>query len=176
MPWVPARTTRKPRRRLYLTMEARRDLFDPTSAVNLLSWNKKSTRGCIEADLDLWVLGGRVYLNERARFLCRLWPPPPEIWEVRVTEPRPQVRLFGRFIEPDTLILTKFHLRDQLGKRESRVWITAMRDCERKWAALFPATPPFSASTIHRYVTENCDDFGPDCPAERTRSRRVRRR
>jgi hypothetical protein len=176
MPWVPTRTRRKPRRRLFLTVEALQDLIDPNSAVNLLASDRKCTRGCIEADLDLWVLGNRVYLNDRARFLCRLWPPPPEIWEVRVTEPHPQVRLFGRFLEPDTLILTKFPLRHQLGDRGSRVWTTAMRDCERKWATLFPTIPALSASTIHHYVTENCDDFGPDCPSERTRSRRVRRR
>jgi hypothetical protein len=174
IPWIPARTRRKPRRRLFLTPEALRDLRDPGSAVNLLAWDTKGTRGRIEADLDLWVLGGRVYLNRTARFLCRLGPPPPEIWEVRVTEPRPQIRLFGRFLEPDTLILTKFHLRHQLGNRGSRVWVTAMRDCERKWAMLFPSTPPFSANSIHQYVTENCDDFGPDCPVERTKSRRVR--
>src|ERR1700730_11056289 len=113
----------------------------------------------------------------RQIWMCGLAQPPPEIWEVRVTEPKPQVRLLGRFLEPDTLILTKFHLRDQLGDKESRVWTTAMRDCHHKWTALFPGIPPFRPTTIHHYVTENCDDFHPDCPAsERTRPNRIRRR
>jgi hypothetical protein len=176
-PWIPVRTRQKPKRRLFLTTEALQDLRDPNSAINLLAWNNRATRGRIEANLDLWVLGGRVYLNKKRRFMCRLRPPPPEIWEVRVTEPQPQVRLFGRFLEPDTLILTKFRSRNELGDKDSRAWTTAMRDCARKWTQLFPTIPPFSAKTVHEYVTENCDDYGPDCcPAERARPGGIRRR
>jgi hypothetical protein len=176
-PWIPARTRKTPRRRLYLTKEALSDLRDPNSAINLLAWNKQATRGRIEASLDLWVLGNRVYLNRKRRFMCRLEPPPPEIWEVRVTEPQPQVRLFGSFVEPDTLIITKFHSRHQLGNRGSRAWTTAMSDCARKWTQLLPMTSPLSANAVHSYITENCDDYGPDCsPAKGTSSRRVRSR
>ena len=175
-PWIPTRTRQKPKRRLYLTGEALKDLRDPNSATNLLAWNRQITRGRIEANLDHWVTGGLVYLNRKRRFMCRLKPPPPEIWEIRVTEPQPQVRLFGRFIEPDTFIVTKLHLRHQLGNKGSQVWTTAMSDCARKWSSLFPSIPAFSANTVHEYITEKCDDYGPDCcPPKRTGSRRIRR-
>jgi hypothetical protein len=176
-PWKSPRSRRTARRRLYLTMEALRDLQDPASAINLLAWNKGRTRGLIEAALDRWVLGDLVYLNKKRRYMCRLDPPPPEIWEVRVTEPQPQVRLFGRFIEPDTFIITKFRSRTELGDKGSRAWESAMRDCARRWTQLFPTISPYTANTVHEYITENCDDYGPEChPTKRTGSGRIRRR
>jgi hypothetical protein len=84
-----------------------KDFDDPRSAVNLLVG-----KGYIAAAMTRWVSGGLVYGdNRRGRYLDRLTSPPPEIWEIRVTEPAVQGRLFGRFAEPDTLILTKFHTR-----------------------------------------------------------------
>src|SRR5438445_9877249 len=72
-------------RRLYLTETAVKDLESPQSATNILD-----VRGFIEGAMARWVLGQRVYADERGRpcFLKRLDLPPPEIWEIRVTEPR----------------------------------------------------------------------------------------
>jgi hypothetical protein len=89
--------------------------------------------------------------------LKRLDPPPIEIWEVKVVEPRPQVRLFGRFADRDLLILTKFHLRDKLGDKGSRQWDAAMKECEDTWDAL--GLPLYSKSLIRDYVSGNCDDY-----------------
>ncbi len=152
--YVP-RSRNAPQRRLYLTTAALRDLTDPQSALNILVG-----RGYIEASLTRWSIGGRVFGDEkRGRFLYRLDPPPPEIWEVRVTEPVVQGRLLGRFAGPDTLVLTKFGTRQLLGKYGSASWNGAMAECERTWNELFCSNAPFSGKTIHDYVTENCDDF-----------------
>lgn len=153
--YVP-RSRRPPKRRMYLTQPALKDLNDPQSATNILVG-----QGHIEAALTRWTLGDRVYAdaNNRCRFLCRLEPPPPEIWDIRVTEPIVQARLFGRFAEPDTLILTKFHTRQMLGKKNSPVWKNALVVCETEWIKLFGTSLPFVGSNIHDYVTENCDDF-----------------
>ena len=149
-PGLPAR------RRLYLTEEAVRDLESADGIVNLMS-----LRGEVEGGLKRWVHCGRVYVdpNGNPRFLKPLCPPPPEIWEVRFTDPRVQLRLFCRFAEPNTIIGTKFHTRKMLGSKGSRNWQEAMAACEIKWKQLFPAFDPFSAKTIREYVTENCDDF-----------------
>lgn len=129
--------------------------LDSKSAVSILSG-----RGAVEAALARWTLGDRVYGDDYGHcFLKRLTPPPPEIWEMRVTEPRPQARLFGRFVEPDTLVLTKFHTRPMLGDKGSREWELAMTACEATWNSLFDAHELFTAKTIHEYVTENCDDY-----------------
>jgi len=153
-PYAPA--GRPARRRLFLTDEAMKDLVSPGHIVSLMA-----LRGMVEAELKRWVHGGRVWvdLQGKPRFLKPLCPPPPEIWELRFTDPRVQIRLFGRFAEPDTIIGTKFHTRQMLGDKGSRQWREAMTACERTWNELFPNTPPFSGKTIREYVTENCDDF-----------------
>src|ERR1700724_2916097 len=119
----------RPRRALFLASKAMKDFDDPSSAVNLLVG-----KGFIEAALTRWVLGNRIFGDQRkGRFLDRLHPPPPEIWEIRVTEPVVQARLFGRFAEPDTLILTNFHTRGHLKDKGSQAWGTAMADCAQAW-------------------------------------------
>lgn len=132
-----------------------KDFDDPNSAVNLLVG-----KGYIAASLTRWVSGGLIYGDKRrGRYLDRLTAPPPEIWEIRVTEPATQARLFGRFAEADTLILTKFHTRSYLGKKGSAAWNAAMVACVQEWEAIFPGIDPHSASAIDGYVTENYDAF-----------------
>lgn len=147
---------RKPlKRRLFFAPDAANDFNNPKSATNVLCG-----RGFIASSLDRWVTGGRVFGNKkRGLFLDRLDPPPPEIWEVRVTEPSVQARLFGRFAEPDTLILTKFHTRNLLGDKGSADWNRALAACQKCWNDLFPEQLPHTGVSIFDYVTENCDDF-----------------
>jgi hypothetical protein len=154
-PYVPPGYPRA-RRCLFITDEAMKDLISPAGLINLMA-----LRGVVEAELKRWVHNGRVWVDfhGKPRFLKRLCPPPSEIWEMRFTDPRVQLRLFGRFAEPNTVVGTKFHLRQMLGNRGSRQWRQAMSSCETAWNELFPNMPPFVGKTIHEYVTENCDDF-----------------
>src|SRR6266436_3157637 len=78
-PYQPTRTRRLPRRRLYLTAEALNDLNDPNSGMNLLAQSQSLMRAKVVAGLDRWVLGDRVFLSRKFRFLCRLTPPPSDI-------------------------------------------------------------------------------------------------
>jgi hypothetical protein len=148
------RLSKPPRRRLFLAPDAQKDLVDPQSATNLLVGKAQIVHA-----LDRWVLGERVYGKKRGEFLDRLKPPPPDIWEIRVTAPIVQARLFGRFAEPDTLILTKFHTRRMLGNRGSQAWNQAMENCRRCWESLFPDHSCFTRADVQLYITENCDAF-----------------
>lgn len=138
------------KRRMFLTHQAVTDLSDQSSAINVFG-----LRGYIEAAMARWVLGDRIY----AGFMKRLCPPPPEIWEIRVTVPSIQARVFCRFAEPDTLIITGMHTRQMLGKKGSTAWQNAMFICEACWDSLFPNMPPFGGNGIRDYVTENCDEI-----------------
>ena len=173
-PYHPEGTRKLAKRCVFLTREAAEKFNDPQSAVNLLC-----ARGPIAAALTRWVVGGLVYGEQtRGRFLVMLHPPPPDIWEIRVTEPVVQARLLGRFAAPDVLVLMRLHTRSHLGDKGSAEWNEAMADCVRQWDQLFPGVPPFSGSSIHQYVTENCDDFPllKPCTPKGARPRRVRRR
>jgi hypothetical protein len=95
------------------------------------------------------------------KFLKRLEAPPPEIWNIRVTESDVQARLFCRFFAPSVLIVTEIVPRSDLsqgGKYSPQRWAKAMGDCLSDWDALGLGTP-HSGLTIHDYVWENCDDF-----------------
>lgn len=148
------RSSMPPKRRLFLAQEAQKDLINPSSAINSLVG-----KAFIIAALERWVLGEKIYGKKRGEFLDRLDPPPPDIWEIRVTPPSVQARLFGRFAEPDTLILTKFHTRSMLGNKGSQGWVTSMNACRDCWNSLFPNHQCFIANSVRSYVTENCDDY-----------------
>lgn len=164
------RSRHEPERRLYMTREALNDFEDEYSTTNILG-----LRGQIEAALTHWALNEQIYADDEgeASFLKRLEAPPPEIWNIRVTESDVQARLFGRFIEPDTLVLTRFYPRGffspklkkgkkptpQQKAKEAKKWRQEMEACVAAWLKLFPNGELFSGSTIHDYVTENCDDF-----------------
>lgn len=142
-----------PKRRLYLVGDAINDFQSENSATNLLS-----SKGVIAAAMSRWVLGGLVYGDsKRGLFLDRLDPPPDEVWEVRVTEPNVQVRLFGRFCEQDTLVLTNFHTRNFLGRYGSAAWKTAMNSSVTQWAKT--GLPLLKGTKVGDYVSENFDDF-----------------
>ncbi len=143
------------KRRLYLTATGRKYLIDPDSATNILR-----LRGFIQSAMVHWVSGGRVRadVNRKGRFLKRLDPPPPEIWEIRVTDPVPQVRLLGRIVEPDTFIVHRIHTRKYLGDKGGQGWTEAMNACVSEFDRLFPGEPLFQRNSIYDYVTENCDD------------------
>ncbi|HEX5278685.1 MAG TPA: hypothetical protein VFW28_01275 [Micropepsaceae bacterium] len=155
--YVPPQTRVLPKRRLFLSAAAVQDRTDRQKSAVLLLVG----RARIDSALTRWVSGERIYGDAKGKhcFLKRLEGPPSDIWEVRVVECDVQARLFGRFAEQDTLILTKFHTRRYLGKRGSTEWRLAMTDCERAWNALFGITPPHPGTTIHHFVSANCDDY-----------------
>src|SRR3712207_75568 len=116
----PEQSRRPPRRRLFLSRELHRDLGAGHSAIGVYR-----AAGHIRAALTRWVSGGEVY----RRFLKRLDPPPPEVWEISITEPVVQWRVFCRFAEADTLVATAAHTRQHLGKRGSQAWQDATGAC-----------------------------------------------
>ncbi len=145
------------RRRLYLTVEANRNFTDPGSATNFLP----RPSGFVRSAMVRWVSGERIYGddNGRPRFLKELDPPPcPDIWEIRVTEPTPKVRLIGAFLERDTLILSCFRTRSFLGRKGSEAWTQAMLGCQADFLALF-GQRPLHADRVGDYISENYDDF-----------------
>jgi len=157
LPFMPR--SRKPAKRcLFMTKDAATKYQDMNSAVNSLVG-----KGYVDAAFAKWVLGDRIHNDgtktKRGRFLKKLSEPPPEIWEIRVTDPVPQCRILGRFAAPDVLIVTGFYTRPYLGKKGSAAWVSAINECVDGWRKLFSEAAPFSALSIHGYVTENCDDI-----------------
>jgi hypothetical protein len=148
------------KRRLYLTETAVRDLADPTKPILFFR-----AEGQVRAAMLRWVLGLRVYGDAKGKnvFLKRLCPPPNDIWEMRITEPTPQIRFLGTFADKNTLVLMRAHTRAVLGDKGSAEWQHAMDACATDWAALFPNHSPHQGASIKDFVSENLDEY-PICP------------
>lgn len=146
---------RRAKRRLYLHKRAVAELTSSTSTFAVLG-----LQGRIRDVLERWTVGDRVWTDAegKPRFLKPLFPPAPNVWEMLMTEPRAQVRMFFVFAEPDTIFMSYMRTRSFLGRRSSQNWKEAKSECIATWNALFPY-PPFQGSRITDYVTENCDVF-----------------
>lgn len=139
----------KPRRAIYLTKKAEAEIRN--SALQILAGTP-----AILGALDAWTLGQWIPGNKkRGEFLVPLDPPPDDVWEIKIRAPCVQGRLFIRFIDADVLLGTHTHTRGHLDSGFQE----AMKECVDTWEELFPGALPFRGSSIHDYITFNCDDF-----------------
>jgi hypothetical protein len=112
----------------------------------------------LEGDISHFVEGGRVDENR----LKQLDPYKYEHWELRSRRPRPSLRVFGRFANPDVFIGTHVVERPKLKGKWSPQFEHEKLICEDHWkdAGLptEPAPGAFSAPPdfeYERYVTSN---------------------
>ena len=104
----------------------------------------------LEADMAHFVEGG--YVNWG--LMKWLDPKEQEVWELKSVRPRPSMRVFGRFAEPNVFIGTNLALRPNLkGKWSLQYWDEIFK-AERVWSGLF-ARSPFSGENYTDYITEN---------------------
>ena len=148
--FVP-RTRNPPQRRAFCSFRMIDEIRNPNSALNVLQG-----AGHVTAAITRWVAGDVIYKG----FVKRLKPPPPDVWEIRVTWPSPQWRIFGCFAAQDTLVLSHYRSRGALGQFGSREWSAAMSECAAHWAGLFGSAPCYrNGDRSIGYVTGKCDDF-----------------
>lgn len=81
--------------------------------------------------------------------LALLDPAGDEVWEVRSRDPKPGVRIFGRFAEKDHLIALTRAFREDLQSNDD--WLRETERCKRQWKLFFPSYTPFTGSTVHDY-------------------------
>jgi hypothetical protein len=93
--------------------------------------------------------------------LARLDAPPPDVWELRVTDPSPQFRILGQFVEKDVFVATAIHNRSILRSRNrsnrarSQGWKDAMHECAASFRGMFGAIRPVTGNDITAFISEN---------------------
>ena len=85
----------------------------------------------LEADIGFFVEGGFVTKDR----LKQLKPYKYEHWELRSLQPRPSLRVFGRFVRPDVFVGTHVTERPPLGEKWSLNWEMEKLACEDHWKA-----------------------------------------
>lgn len=148
--------------------KSKRALFISKSVMNeILKANSNvgfhNCRPHIEAVFDNWVKGVEVAVSlggsGKGALLARLDPPPPNIWELRVTDPSPQFRVFCMFAAKDILVATQIENRNVLGSKQTKTgkksaaWTKIMQDCNNEWVRLFPNNIPFDSANLDEMMT-----------------------
>jgi hypothetical protein len=112
--------------------------------------------GKLRGDLDRFITGAKIAIALYPRrkppttYLARLEPVHKEIWEIRSCDPKPGVRVLGRFSEKDTFIALCWDFHENL---KGRSWDLASDRCRQEWIRLFPGLSPNVGSTASDYLS-----------------------
>jgi hypothetical protein len=104
----------------------------------------------LEADMAHFVEGGYVNWN----LMKWLDPQGQEVWELKSVRPKPSIRVFGRFAEPDVFVGTHSALRTDLKAKWSVEFWNEIFKCETMWKGLTDEEP-FKGKAYTDYITEN---------------------
>ena len=134
----------------------------------------ESRIGRLLANLQDVVTGGHVTLSfqpfkhKNATFGI-LYPAVEATWELRSRDPKPGLRVFGRFADWDTFVAVDWWPRSKplegfakqpLGDRNSAEYRAAQMAVEQFWNAHLAAVTPVSGDKCSDYVSERCSVVG----------------
>jgi len=109
------------------------------------------------ADLENFILGATIvaalYRDHKYCRMARLDRPADEVWEVRVLDSDPQLRIFGRFARRDVFVAL-------IGPDEHEYVETdddyegVKTECQDEWRNLFGVRSPVRGKTIYDYISK----------------------
>jgi hypothetical protein len=94
-------------------------------------------------------------------YMSRLSRPEDEVWDIRCVDPKPGVRVLGRFADQNVFIGLTWEIRLLLKDFESREWRDAKLRCTTAWNHLFHVYPPLKGDYFANYITDAV--FDRDC-------------
>lgn len=121
----------------------------------------------LQADLEAFQRGGAIEMCMEAfvaedSFMGRLNPSADKVWDIRSRDPRPGLRLFGHFADPDIFVAFDWSPRSHdwngkqaLGDRYSELWNISKASCIEQWGLLFPNHEALDGVEVHEFVTKN---------------------
>ena len=142
-------------RPIYMTREVHDRVFGPEA-------EEAARMGFLEADLVRFINGDRITVARGQEESCNLKPLTPvtgEVWEIRSRDPKPSLRVFGRFAAQDVFIATNLEYRKFLGRIRSRNWAIEIGRCKAIWRRLFPFLDPHSGDHLIDYISSNVIDL-----------------
>lgn len=116
----------------------------------------------LRADLDAFVEGEHVTVAHRpdekhtSAYMARLKPVERELWCIRSRDPKPGVRVLGRFAEKDCFIALAWAIRKDLQTHAH--WSAFAIRAEQTWDDLFPNERPHRGETTGEYLSSAFSD------------------
>jgi hypothetical protein len=96
-------------------------------------------------------ISAALHRNHKKAQWARLMPSHHEIWETRVKNTTPELRILGRFACVDVFVA--FHIYEGW-ELKGRTWETAKARCQSEWSELFHGAPVHSGD-LHAYISAN---------------------
>lgn len=125
-------------------------------------WSNKETEhraNRLRADFDMFIAGQVIsvaqdpYKKKKNAYMSPLDPIADEVWEIRSRDPKPGIRVFGRFAEYDVFVALNWAHRDMLGGPKSREFRDERERCKAEWRKLFPSYAPHTGASPHDYAS-----------------------
>jgi hypothetical protein len=82
-----------------------------------------------------------------------------EVWEIRSRDPKPGIRVFGRFAQYDVFIATDWEVRTTLGAFGSLIWRREIRRCKHDWTLVFGSREPHTGANVNAYISDPVVDL-----------------
>lgn len=116
--------------------------------------------GRLWADFDRFTEGRLIsvaldnpYGKLRTTYLARMDPGRDEVWEIRSRDPKPGIRVFGRFSEPDVFIALNWEYREGLGGPGSREFNVEIQKCKAEWRKCIPTFEAHEGTSVDEYIS-----------------------
>ncbi len=113
--------------------------------------------GYLRADFDRFMQGGIIPIAEhpllggKNAYMRQLFRFREEVWEIRSRDPKPSIRVLGRFADRDVFIALNWWHRTDLGGPTDRAWRDAIVGCKTEWKKLLPTYEPKSSGDDDDY-------------------------
>ena len=111
------------------------------------------------ADLERFILGKLVvaslYRDHKDGLIARLDKPKDEIWEIRILDSDPQLRIFGRFACPDVFVALVGPIEHEFVETDEE-YEEYKTNCMNDWLNLFGFSPSISiigSNNINDYIS-----------------------
>jgi hypothetical protein len=82
--------------------------------------------------------------------MARVHPVKDEIFDIRVLDPDPGIRVFGGFAAKDTFLALTWDYRENIDD-----WAYEIDRCKDAWASLFHPSLPHHGATLDDYLSSN---------------------
>jgi hypothetical protein len=130
-------------------------------------WERRCGR--LRGDLEAFVRGDVISLclepyKAESAYMGRLDEPMDEVWDIRSRDPKPGLRVFGRFADRDVFVALLCSPRSvpipqserlPLRDRASAEWKQAVKETQAEWRKLFHSYKPIHGETHDFYASKS---------------------
>jgi hypothetical protein len=122
--------------------------------------------GRLWADFDRFIEGRLIsaslnspYSKPKTTYMARLDPPQEDVIEIRSRDPKPGIRVFGRFADKDIYVALNWEYRENLGGPKEKDFDREREICKARWRQLFPTYSSLNGSQIDEYFADISNVF-----------------